>query len=99
MIQLYLQLLKPLKEDDNRAFVSLESLFPMFVYRFLNLSKKVQILFVLKEKGNRTGLWINLDDLEYKLELDPLKSWVSVCELPSLRIDNIGISGFCCVCR
>lgn len=99
MIQLYLQLLKPLKEDDNRAFVSLESLFPMFVYRFLNLSEKVQILFVLREKSNRTGLWINLDDLEYKLELDPLKSWVSACELPSLKIDNIGISGFCCVCR
>lgn len=99
MIQLYLQLLKPLVEADKRAFVSLESIFPMFLYRFLNLTEKVPLSFVLRENTERIGFWINLDGLQYRMELDPLISWVSDCELPSLRIDNVGISGFCCVCR
>ncbi|XP_063704519.1 glutathione S-transferase C-terminal domain-containing protein homolog [Culicoides brevitarsis] len=98
MIQLYLQLLKPLKEDDTRAFVSLESIFPLFMHRYLKLAEKVQILFVLREKIDRIGYWILLEDLEYSLEHEQ-ESWVTACELPSLRIDNVGISGFCCVCR
>lgn len=99
MIQLYLQLLKPLESEDLRAYISLRSIFPLFFCRFLNLTGKVKLIFVLREDDTRTGCWINLRNLTYQMELNPLVSWVSACELPSLKIESVGMSGFCCVCR
>lgn len=99
-IQLYVQVLEPVLDNDTFITATVESIFPLFMYQYLELHEKVNVFLVYRPDNSKIGIDLDVSKISFKIENSSL-SWITSCELPSLFKckDNVGFSGICCVCR
>lgn len=108
--KIYLQCLSSdnIKDDNDTILVTIETFIILFVYKYLNNPKELEIYLIYNDHPSEnllsTGISISAKNVAYKLltQNDYTKNYefTSLCNFPvALTSDRIVIAGLCGVCR
>lgn len=89
-----------LERISSTSEISVESVIPLFIFKYLNDESQISLRYIEKEKSSTANVPILIDTAADN-ESNDEDSWITTCELPNLykSKEKIGFSGICCVCR